>query len=184
LGYSPASPTLDGKFRSIQVRVNRRDVRVFHRQGYFARRTPMGLTPALILAQSRIAGAVMAGGTIPDIEIALAASVPKGARGATPVAIEITVKAGRIHTEPAPDPTLTRVSVEVAMFATNARDQLVGQSWRTVTTDMTPQALERFRSHGLLLTGTLEASAVPKKVKVIVYDPAADLLGTAISAVR
>lgn len=184
LGYSPANPALDGKFRNIQVRVNRRDVRVFHRQGYFARRTPIGLTPALILAQSRIAGALMAGGTIPDIAITLAASVPKGAKGATPVTVEITVKTARLHTEPAADPTLTRVSLEVAMFATNARDQIVGQSWRTVTTDMTPQALERFRTHGMRMTGTLEASAVPKKLKVVVYDPAADLLGTALTAVR
>jgi VWFA-related protein len=184
LGYSPANPALDGKFRNIQVRVNRRDVRVFHRQGYFARRTPIGLTPALILAQSRIAGALMAGGTVPDIELSVAASVPKGARGATPVTVEITVKTARLHTEPAADPTLTRVSLEVAMFATDARDQIVGQSWRTVTTDMTSQALERFRTHGVRLTGTLEASAVPKKVKVVVYDPGADLLGTAITAVR
>src|SRR5688572_5498712 len=184
LGYSPAIPALDGKFRNIQVRVNRRDVRVFHRQGYFARRTPIGLTPALILAQSRIAGALMAGGTIPDIALTLTASVPKGAKGATPVTVEITVKTARLHTEPAPDPTLTRVSIEVAMFATDRRDQIVGQSWRTVTTDMTPQALERFRTHGLRLTGTLESSAVPKKLKVVVYAPAADLLGTAITAVR
>ena len=184
LGYSPASPTLDGKFRNIQVRVNRRDVRVFHRQGYFARRTPIGLTPALILAQSRIAGALMAGGTIPDIALTLAASVPKGAKGATPVTVEITVKTARLHTEPAPDPTLTRVAIEVAMFATDRRDQIVGQSWRTVTTDMTPQALERFRTHGMRMTGTLEASAVPRKLKVVVYDPAADLLGTALTAVR
>ena len=70
------------------------------------------------------------------------------------------------------------------MFATDARDRIVGQSWRTVTTDMTPQALERFRAHGLRFTGTLEASAVAKKVKVVVYDPAADLLGTAFTTVR
>ena len=184
LGYSPANPALDGKFRNIQVRVNRRDVRVFHRQGYFARHTPLGLTPALILAQSRIAGALMASGTIPDIELTLAATVPKGAKGATIVNIEITSKSVRLHTEPAPDPALTRVSLEVAMFATNARGQIVGQSWRTVTTDMTPQALERFRAHGLRLTGTLEVSAVPKNIKVVVYDPGADLLGTAITAVR
>ena len=184
LGYSPASSTLDGRFRNIQVRVNRRDVRVFHRQGYFARRTPIGLTPALILAQSRIASALMAGGNVPDIELTVAASLPKGAKGATPVTIEITVKPGRLHTEPTTDPTLTRLSVEVAMFATDARDRIVGQSWRTVTTDMTPQALERFRTHGLRFTGTLEASAVAKKVKVVVYDPAADLLGTAFTAVR
>jgi hypothetical protein len=86
LGYSPANPELDGKFRNIQVRVNRRDVRVFHRQGYFARRASVGLTPALIL--------------------------------------------------------------------------------------------------GLRLTGTLEASAVPRTIKVVVYDPAADLAGTAVVTLR
>ena len=184
LGYSPANPELDGKFRNIQVRVNRRDVRVFHRQGYFARRTPIGLTPALILAQSRIASALMSRGTIPDIELTLAASVPRGAKGATPVTVEITVKPDRLHTAPAADPALTRVSIEVAMFATDGRNQIVGQSWRTVTTDMTPQALERFRSHGLRLTGTLEASALPRNVKVVIYDPGADLLGTAVTTLR
>lgn len=184
LGYSPADPALDGRFRNIQVRVNRRDVRVFHRQGYFARRTPIGLTPALILAQSRIAGALMTSGTLRDIELTLTASVPKGARGAAPVALEITVRPGRLQTQPAPDPQLTRVSVEVAMFATDARGQIVGQAWRTVTTDMTPPALERFRSHGLRLTGTLDATALAKRVKVVIYDQGADLVGTAVATVR
>jgi VWFA-related protein len=184
LGYSPANATFDGKFRKIQVRVNRRDVRVFHRQGYFARRTPIGLTPALILAQSRIASAVMTTAIIPDIEVSLTASAPKGAKGATPVTLEIIIKPGRLHTEPAADPALTRLSIEVAMFATDSRSQIVGQSWRTVTTDMTQEALERFRTHGLRLTGTFEATALPKDIKVVVYDQGADLLGTAVTPVR
>lgn len=184
LGYSPANATFDGKFRSIQVRVNRRDVRVFHRQGYFARRTPIGLTPALILAQARIATGVMTTAIIPDIEVALTASAPKGAKGATAVALEILIKPGRLHTETAADPALTRVSIEVAMFAINSRSQIVGQSWRTVTTDMTPEAFERFRTHGLRLTGTLEATALPNNIKVVVYDQGADLLGTAVTTVR
>jgi len=184
LGYSPANPALDGKFKNIQVRVTRPGVRVFHRQGYFARGTPIGLTPALITAQSRIAGALMAPGAVPDIGLTIAASMPKGAKGAASVTIEIIVGPERLHTEPAADPALTRVSIEVAMFATDSRNQIVGQSWRTVTADMPPDVLKRFRAYGLRLTGTLEASALPRNIKVVVYDQGADLLGTATTTVR
>ena len=184
LGYSPADPSLDGKFRNIEVRVNRRDVRVFNRQGYFARNTPIGLTPALILAQSRIASAVMVPGIVKDIEVTVSASMPAGAKGPTPVTLTIIVKPGRLHTEPASDPALTRVVVEVAMFATDARNTIVGQSWRTVTADMAGDAFARFRTNGLQLTGTLQASALPRNIKVVVYDPRGDLLGTAVTVLR
>jgi hypothetical protein len=36
LGYTPSNPDLDGTFRDVQVIVNRPDVTVRYRHGYFA----------------------------------------------------------------------------------------------------------------------------------------------------
>ena len=36
LGYAPSNPALDGKYRKIEVKVNRKDVVVQYRHGYFA----------------------------------------------------------------------------------------------------------------------------------------------------
>jgi len=43
LGYSPVHDALDGKFYSIKVRVNRRDVTVRARRGYYALPTPAAM---------------------------------------------------------------------------------------------------------------------------------------------
>lgn len=36
LGYRPSNPTVDGRFRKIEVRVQRKGVKVRARKGYFA----------------------------------------------------------------------------------------------------------------------------------------------------
>ncbi len=40
LGYEPSSPTLDGRYRDVDVKVNRPDVTVLFRHGYYAAAEP------------------------------------------------------------------------------------------------------------------------------------------------
>jgi VWFA-related protein len=183
LGYTPTDTTLDGKFRRIEVRVNRPNVRVYYRQGYFARNTPVGLSPALILAQSRIASALMTGRRVPDIDVRVTASASSTEKDA-PLSLEIIVKAGRVHLEPTPGGLKQKVTLEVAMFASDSRNQLIGQSWRTVTAEMNQEFLTRFQTAGLRLSGTLATTGRARSVKVVVYDPGSDLVGTAVVQVR
>lgn len=184
LGYSPANPAFDNRFRRVEVRVSRPNVQVQYRSGYYARRTPVGLTPALVLAQGRIAAGLMAPREIKDLTISTRATTAKTGPAAFVIDVEIIVKAPRVALTPVADSTLTRVSLEVAMFVADSRHQIVGQSWRTVTADMGAEALNRFRTHGMRLTGRVDATAPGQTIKVVVFDPGADLMGTTTARIQ
>lgn len=184
LGYTPANSTFDNRFRRIEVRVTRPDAQVQYRTGYFASRTPVGLTPALVLAQGRIAAGLMAPREVKDLTITSNATTGTHAPTASVVDVEIIVRSPRVALTPTADPAVMRVSLEVAMFIADSRNQIVGQSWRTVTAEMGAEALTRFRTHGMRLTGRVDVTAPGEHLKVVVFDPGADLMGTAVARIQ
>lgn len=82
LGYTPSNGTWDGKFRRIQVRVNRKDAQVMHRNGYAGRREVAEFDRQQYRVYSRIASAANVPRNIDDIALALdEASLSKSATG-------------------------------------------------------------------------------------------------------
>lgn len=46
LGYVPSNPNMDGKYRQIEIKVDRKDVTLVYRRGYTARPDPPPVDPA------------------------------------------------------------------------------------------------------------------------------------------
>jgi hypothetical protein len=57
---------------------------------------------------------------------------------------------------------------------------VIGQDWQVVDLDLTDQNYEIFKARGLSYTQNLPVTGDPAYVKVIVYDYAADALGSAL----
>jgi hypothetical protein len=49
---------------------------------------------------------------------------------------------------------------------------------------MTPEALVRFNEKGMTYSGRVPVTTDAKHVKVIVYDPGADLVGSAVIKIK
>jgi hypothetical protein len=173
LGYYPTNPALDGKLRHISVRVNRTGVTVQYRRGYFSRREPGPLDRARMLPH--------ASPPPPRSHRRFTTTLRRrrqamaGKHRQVQVDINSAEWPGFIERD-----GQQTGSLEVAVFCADSREQLIGQSWNTVDLKMTPDVFERLKSTGFAINGHVSVSAPARYVKVVVYDSASDLVGSAM----
>ena len=175
LGYQPTKATWDGQFRRVKVTVNRKDVRVLHRHGYYAREEFVPFDRRQFMTYSRVASAGNMTEPLTDLKVTATADYTKGA---SEIAVTITLAADRIAFEHANGKHAA--SLEVVYFAGTAKQALVGEHWQAVDLDLTDANYETFKSKGVSYTQRVAVKGEPRFVKVIVYDYAADLTGTAL----
>ena len=175
LGYVPTDAVWDGRFRRITVTVNRKDVRVLYRHGYYARTETTPLDRRAFLTYNRIASAANITEPLQDLKIAATAD---HAPGSSDLLVHLTLSADRIAFQH--EPGRHTASLEIAYFAGNAKQALVGEHWQAVDLDLTDQNYEIFKARGVSYTATVPVKADPAYVKVVAYDYGADALGSAL----
>jgi len=178
LGYYPSNRTLDRRFRRIAVRVSRPGLRVMYRHGYFAAPETPRADVRTTLSYNRVTAAANLARDVTDIALSVTAVNERVAAGTRHVNVEVKVPPDRLALVEKDGRRYG--SLEVAIFCADSRERLVGQSWNTVDVQMTPDAWNRFMASGLTFTGRVAVSAEARFVKVIVYDYAADLLGSMV----
>lgn len=175
LAYEPHIPARDGRFRRLDVRVDRPGVRVLFRHGYYARPTRTGFDRKGILTYARIASA--GGRALPmrEIEVAAGASVAKTGDGFL-VRLQLTIAADRLALSEVDG--RFRGALDIAVFCGDARETVVCESWQTMDLNLTAPTHARMLKDGIPRTLTVSASAPVRYVKVVVYDYAADRVGS------
>ena len=182
IGYSPANPSLDGRFRHIVVRVKRRGLTVLYRHGYYARESIEPLDRSRIVTYSRVSSAASAPQEIHDIALSATAQMTQPSKGQYLVTLQVHVAPERLQFSDAGD--RKKGSLEIAYFVADAREQLVGQGWNTAALEMTPPAFAIFQAKGLSMNVKASVRAPARWVKVVVYDPGADAIGSVILRVK
>jgi VWFA-related protein len=180
LGFYPAHDPVDGKYRRLQVKVSRPGVTVLARDGYYARANvgPAEMKSAIVL--SRVRGAAGRSFTIPDIGIndLTITSRPGPSRQAT---VSMSIDLSRVYFEKKAG--MNVASLDVAVFVVTNGDRDAGRMWHTLALSYTDERLDQMRGLGLLHESVVTLTAAPQGVKVVVYDYASDLLGSAIARV-
>lgn len=178
LGYVPSDAQLDGRFRHITVKVNRPGLRLLFRNGYYARRDDVPFDRKEFMTYSRVTAAANMDTALTDLVINARTDYQPGA---TEADLTVTLKADRIafkevngrHTG----------SVQIAMFAGDAKQKLLGEHWQTVNLDLTDENYQKFLAEGASFTQRIPIQGSLRYVKVIAYDYAADRAGTAVVVV-
>jgi len=181
LGYYPANAVMDGRYRRITVRV-RPGLRVSYRHGYYARQFQAGFDRLRMVAYSRITAAASYAGEVRDLPITLEAKLDKDASGGRVVVVTAKISAERLSLKDADG--RRKGSIEVAVFCADGNERLVGLQWDTAEFEMTPDAYERFIKSGLTYNNTVQVSADPRNIKIVVYDAGADLVGSAMLKIK
>ena len=181
LAYAPADPVQDGKFRRITVKVNRPGLTVLYRHGYYAREQLLPYDRQQFLTYSRIATAGYDTKDIDDIALTLKALAP-AARGSGELAVEITIDTRRLRFDTVNGREVA--TLEVALFAGDNRQNLVGELWQKLDLRLKNETLLRASAEGFRHTARVPVTARPRYIKAIVYDPATDTLGSTVLTIK
>ena len=181
LGYYSSRRDTDGDYRKIEVRTTRRDVTLRHRGGYYARPPLPALGKRELLSYTRISRALRSTRRqIEDIKIRGGATASRDASGAGQVRVDVTIDTSRLAFELVNGRHVG--SVEVAVFAMDNRQRQVVDLWQRVELDLSEATYQKFAAGGIPYNATLQLPAPQQAqaVKVVVYDYAADLVGSVV----
>jgi VWFA-related protein len=181
LGYVPENLVLDGAYRRIEVRVARKGARVLYRHGYYARAQLVPYDRRQFMTFSRILSATAFPDRIDDIRLDLEARRSEGESGPE-VAVRGTIEADRIVLEQTNGRQTGRL--EIAMFAVDRRNRLVGERWFNVDLSLDAGEHQVLLRDGLPLDTRFPVRGDAARVKVVVYDFAADAVGSVTMPVR
>jgi VWFA-related protein len=174
LGYYPSNAALDGRYRTVTVKVKRPPgATVLYRRSYQATDELAPVDRQTFIVQDRIMSAGEYEAEIRDIPLTLKVSTKKGA-----VAAEVRVELSRLDLEEADGRHTGKF--EAAFFCADSKERLIGQAWQTVDLNLKEETYQRLLTEGLRHASDIPITGSARYVKVVVYDYRADRLGSAI----
>jgi VWFA-related protein len=176
IGYSPANTNWNGKYRRLEVKVNRKDVQVLYRHGYLARTDTMRLDRREYLAYSRIASAANVARNIDDLGMAIGEAKVETEGSGRVLSVRIDIRPGAIKVTPAGG--MYTGKLEAVSICVDRRQMMVGEVWHTIDIKMTEPNYQRLMREGVSYTARVPLRGDPRYVKAIIYDHTADLIGS------
>jgi len=183
LGYSPSNSAANGAYRRITVRVKRPGTTVLYRQGYYATPQLVPMDRRQFITFNRLTAAGAYQGVIQDITVKVNPPTRRGEGADRELLVEGTIHSSRIKFVQADG--LHTASLDIGVYAGgDGKERVVGEVLRKVDLKLTDEAYRTFMKQGASFNVRIPLTGDPKYVKVIVYDYAADLLGTAVTRLR
>jgi VWFA-related protein len=182
LAYAQPAPADTSQFRKVRVTVSRPGVTVHVRRGYDAAATPLTLDRTRIMTDMRILTAASIAHDISDIRIGVKASLGRGPGGGRTAEVSGRIDATRLGWMQSPDGR-HRVTLELMIGCVDSRRLLVGEHRQPLVLTVTTEAYEKALAAGINYAVSVPLTGTPRDIKVIVYDPALDLVGSATHAI-
>lgn len=182
LGYYPANIDWNGEPRRIEVRVNRSGVTVLHRQSYFAREDLVPFDRRAFLTHSRITGAGAYRVPMRDVGITVTGAVYRDADRQWHAKADVTIDGSTVAFELIDGRHVAELDVAVFVGARNQRQ--VGEVSRRIELKLEPASYARAIVEGVKFETTIAVTGQPRYLKAVVYDYAADRLGSAAVEIR
>ena len=183
LGYYPTNGRWDGAFRAISVKVNRPGVTLFYRRGYNARVAPPVFDRVEYTTRFRIESVAALPAEVKDIGVTLSASLATESNQTfadvtaqiDPAALRFDVRDGII---------IGRITIAVVPM--DANRAIIGGKYKRQVANLQydSETLALVKKIGIPYDVRVPVPAETRFIRVIVYDAAADRVGSAGVAVR
>jgi VWFA-related protein len=183
LGYYPTNSKLDGAFRSISIKVNRPGVTLAYRRGYNARVVSPVFDRLEYVTRFRMEGALDYQDDVKDIGVNVTASLARADRR-TFVDVKARIDPAALHFEVKNGVSFGRVTIAVVPM--DSSHAVIGGKYQrqVVYPEYNRETLELVSRIGIPYDARLPVPPETRFIRVIVYDAAADRVGSAGVAVR
>ncbi len=178
LGYTPTDQRLDGRYRKIKVEVSAKNARVFSRGGYYA--TPIPSSAQTQRNYLRTISALNSPGLLDDIRLTLDRLTYLAGQDGREIKLEMTMQV-QPEMFGATSGQFTG-NLSVAYFFLSETEKVIGQTWDSMDMNLQEATYRQVLKTGVKIVGKLPLPKELRKgrVKIVVYSPQADLLGSAV----
>jgi hypothetical protein len=177
LGFYPPASSLNGQYRKIEVRTRRPNVTLLYRRGYYGRTEVGSYNRRDAVTRERLVAAAGFRREVSDIKVKLDVSQQKNPDGVNEVSIRASIDTSRLYLSLVDNHKVGAVDVLAMCF--NEKGQAIGQFYQRASIDLTEEMLGQVSRNGLPYTVKFEASPATRRVRLVVYDYRADLVGSA-----
>jgi VWFA-related protein len=182
LGYAPSNPTLDGKYREVDVRVNRPGVTVRFQHGYYAVAAPDPVELKELMVKARLEGALAYDQAATDIKLGVQGlALPRMGISAA-VRVEITIDVERLAFQMKDGIRTGRLELQV--YCGDAKERIIGEFAEQLEIEADAASYAQFQTAGIRRVVRVPAMGTPKYVKVVVYDYGSDRVGSFMLAIK
>jgi hypothetical protein len=177
LGYYPRNANWDGKERRVTVKVNRANATVVYRRGYLAYPGGREFDRQAYLTRFRLAAATSRNADLADIKVTLAAAAAT-IDGEPAVAIDATVDVSALRFSVRDG--VRHGGIVFAVVPLDGRGQMVGRTYKKHAgrLEYNEMAFALVQKLGVPYQVQMRVPAGTRAIRLIVYDYAADLLGS------
>jgi hypothetical protein len=176
IGYEPSNPVMDDRYRRVRVEVNRPNVTVLYRDGYFASEE---LAPGDLkekVARTRADTALASDANATGIGVRAAVVPEQFSEGSRTVRVDLILDMSTVAFETDGDARVGEL--HVAVYLGDAKEKVIGELKERWTLRAGASTLVAWRRDGMDRSVRLAARELPKYVKVVVYDPLSDRTGS------
>jgi VWFA-related protein len=174
IGYAPRA--WDGAYRRIAVQVNRPDVKVLFRHGYYGAPDAGAFSRRMQITADRLGAAGSFRREVNDIRIKASASQNKG-RGGGELTMDVKIDISRLSLAVVDGAHVG--TLDVGVFYIDSAGQPVGSQAQTLPVKMTEEEFKRYQKGGFPYTMQFPMLRGTQTIRFVVYDYVTDLIGRA-----
>ena len=182
LGYVPTNANWDGKYRRIQVRVNRPGAQVLYRHGYVGRQDTMPMDRQQYLMYTRIASALNLPRVLSDVGLELGEPTVSGTGADRTIAVTLRILPGAVLLKPVDG--LYVGKLEAVSFCADKNRKVIGELWHTIDVKITEENYQRVMRDGVSANMQMQLSGEPRYLKTVLYDYTGDRVGSAMKELK
>jgi VWFA-related protein len=183
LGYYPTNPKWDGTYRKVEVKVARPGVTVLYRHGYYGRKDLLAFNRRDFITNDRVRAAAGFRRTLDDIKIKLGAGLSRASSGqGYELSVSLNIDPSKLAFTFVEGVHKGRITVGLFFF--NESGNMIGSGTQNADIALKDADFKAIVASGIPYKLTIPMDPGVRRVRAVVYDFKADLIGSADQFVK